>query len=48
MVASMQFEYPEERRLTDDPERNGELIKSVVGRDALAASGGICAAPTPI
>lgn len=48
IVASGQVNYPEDRRLTDDPARNAELIDAVVSEQALVASGGICAPLTPL
>ena len=40
IVASFSTQYPEERVLTSDPEINRERIDSVVGQEALVASGG--------
>jgi len=46
-VAQARAEFPNERVLGDDPSRNGRLIESVVSRDALVASGGLCAPVSP-
>jgi hypothetical protein len=42
LVASVQVEYPEERRLTGDPVRDAAKISAVVDHQALVASGGVC------
>ena len=47
LVASARVEYPEDRRLDDNPTRNTERIEAVVGEQALVAAGGICAPATP-
>lgn len=56
LIASAQFDFPEERRLhIQDYERNAEKIRAVgnpflgkAGVDALVASGGLCAPLEPI
>jgi hypothetical protein len=40
IVASITTQYPEERTLSTDAESNASKIESVVGREALVASGG--------
>lgn len=51
LVASIEANYPEDRRLTDDPVRNSRLVTEAItqGRQpqALAAAGGLCAPLTP-
>lgn len=55
-IAHADFDFPEERRLTGDLERDTEKIKDVIvetmvatgGRYSLTASGGLCAPLTPI
>lgn len=47
VVASLRMNYPEERQLNSDLDRNGEKIAGVMGETALVASGGFCA-PLPI
>jgi hypothetical protein len=42
-LASARWEYPPERRLGGDAERNWELMDAVTHPTALVASGGICA-----
>jgi len=42
-VASMSFEFPENRTLGADPALNRRRLESVIGPDALVASGGLCA-----
>jgi hypothetical protein len=49
-VATIHSEFPEDRRLTDDPERNAAVIASVMRQvqqasdaNALTAAGGLCA-----
>jgi len=43
LVASVRAEWPEERRLGDDEQRNAQLIAAATSREALIASGGVCA-----
>lgn len=47
MVASSRWQYPEDRRLTDDQDHNARIMDAVTHPTALAASGGICA-PTNV
>lgn len=51
LVASIEGDYPEDRRLSDDPARNSRLVTEAImaGRQpqALAAAGGLCAPLTP-
>lgn len=42
-VARVEFQWPEERVLGDDPRRNAELIEAVRAPRAIAAAGGLCA-----
>lgn len=42
LVASQQWEYPEDRRLGKDAELNGQIMEATSGVNALLASGGIC------
>jgi hypothetical protein len=42
IVASAHWEYPENRRLTSDQERNARILDAVCHPTALVASGGIC------
>jgi hypothetical protein len=54
-IARATFDFPEERTLTDDIDRNSEKLKQViveswpgsVGRHSLTASGGLCAPAEP-
>lgn len=41
-VASLEWEYPQERRLGKDPAANARVLEQVAGPQAIAASGGIC------
>lgn len=42
-LGTIRTDYPEDRRLVDgNPTRNRQIVEGVVGREALAASGGIC------
>jgi len=43
IVASATWQYPEDRRLTDDQDHNVRVIDAVVHPTALVATGGICA-----
>jgi hypothetical protein len=43
VLASAHWQYPEERQLTSDQERNAQLMDAVCHPTALVASGGICA-----
>lgn len=47
LVASIATEYPQERFLGSDPDRNAELIRKVTSLDAIVAAGGICAPLEP-
>lgn len=42
VVASVQYNYPEERRLADSPEQNTQRIEAVTDRSAIVAAG-LCA-----
>ena len=56
MIASAQFQFPDDRRLTGDWEENARKISEIVpqsvpgmyGSEALVASGGLCAPLEPI
>jgi hypothetical protein len=49
VVASAQWDYPEERKLIDGQhEKNLDKIRAVAGPEALVAAGGLCAPLTPI
>ncbi len=43
VVASAEWDYPEDRRLTDDQTHNAELMDAVTHPMSLVATGGICA-----
>ena len=43
VIASAEWTFPEDRILTDDNERNAEIIDAVCHPAALVATGGICA-----
>lgn len=47
-IATMNFDYPEERRLTGDDPSNWSKIQNVVSPAALTAAAGICAPLTTI
>lgn len=47
VVASVQAEYPEDRRLGENMRENDALIAAVVGDEALVAAGGLCAPLEP-
>jgi hypothetical protein len=42
VLASSEWSYPEDRRLTDDPERNAEILDAATHPMSLRATGGIC------
>lgn len=42
LVASVQVDYPEDRRLGSDPGENASKIDAVTNLNALVASGGVC------
>ncbi|GGI02810.1 major capsid protein [Egicoccus halophilus] len=42
-VVTLEADYPEDRRLTGEPEHDTAVVASVVGTDALVAAGGLCA-----
>lgn len=42
LVASVVYDYPDDRQLTGDPVRDAEKISAVVNPQAIVASGGIC------
>ncbi len=46
LVACARWEYPEDRRLGPDQERNARLIDAVCSPDSLVATGGICSPVT--
>lgn len=46
-VVSIHANFPEERRLTRDRERNFQLIDAVVNQEAITAAGGLCAPLEP-
>ncbi len=48
IVASAHADYPEDRKLDDNPIGNTDKINSVISPDSLTASGGICAPLTPL
>lgn len=56
LIASAQFDFPEDRQLGDDLDKNTEVLRNVIveslpgigGRHALTASGGLCAPLEPI
>jgi len=50
LLASAQFPFPEERKLTSDLEANARKIRSLTNTEghSLVASGGLCAPLTPI
>jgi hypothetical protein len=43
IVASVKFDYPEDRRLGTDPNENARKIDAITNPGALVATGGICA-----
>jgi hypothetical protein len=47
LVASVRGEFPEERHLTGEYEKDMEKIQAVTSESALVASGGLCAMLTP-
>lgn len=48
IIASAQYDYPEERRLDRDGSANMEKIRAVTSPQALVAAGGLCAPLAPI
>lgn len=42
LVASIEFEFPDDRKLGADPYRNSEIMDAVTSQRAVVASGGVC------
>jgi ribosomal protein L29 len=44
-VATVTYDWPEERVLSEDPSQNRERIEAVISPEAITAAGGLCAPP---